>query len=89
MTVEFDESFYTSLVKLKNPDVHPKILQIITMLENADSLRDIGSVKKLKGYSSYYRIRKGDYRIGIEQIEVDTIRLILVAHRKDIYSRFP
>jgi mRNA-degrading endonuclease RelE of RelBE toxin-antitoxin system len=60
MTVEFDESFYTSLVKLKNPDVHPKILQIITMLENADSLRDIVSVKKLKGYSSYYRIRKGD-----------------------------
>lgn len=89
MIVEFDQSFYTSLVKLKNPDLHPKILQIISLLENADNLREIGTLKKLKGYSSYYRIRKGDYRIGIELINSDTVRLILVAHRKDTYSKFP
>ena len=37
----------------------------------------------------YYRYRLGDYRIGIEQISKSTIRLIIIAHRKDIYNIFP
>ncbi len=46
-------------------------------------------MKKMTGYSSYYRIRVGDYRVGVELITPDTLRFITVAHRKDIYSIFP
>ena len=44
--------------------------------------------KKLKGYKSYYRIKIGDYRIGVE-IENDVIDFILISHRKNIYNLFP
>jgi len=45
--------------------------------------------KKLTGFRKYYRIRLGEYRIGIETIDKNTIRLILIAHRKEIYRYFP
>jgi mRNA interferase RelE/StbE len=49
----------------------------------------LASIKKLSGYKLYYRYRLGDYRIGIEQISKNTIRVIVIAHRKDVYDVFP
>ncbi len=44
----------------------------------------------MKGYADKYKIRVGDYRIGIT-LEKETSTLICqrVAHRKDIYKIFP
>lgn len=43
--------------------------------------------KKLKGFSNYYRIRKGDYRV-IYSIyeEVLVVEIISVGNRKNIYE---
>ncbi|MFB2895956.1 type II toxin-antitoxin system RelE/ParE family toxin [Aerosakkonemataceae cyanobacterium BLCC-F50] len=51
---------------------------------------ELGYLQKLKGYSDKYKIRVGDYRIGIT-VEQDTNTLICerIAHRKDIYRIFP
>jgi len=89
MIVEFDKSFEKSLSKLKDKSLFPKIEKAIHHLENASSLNEITSVKKLSGFKEYYRYRLGDYRIGFEQISKNTIRLIVIAHRKDVYSVFP
>ncbi len=89
MVVEFDKSFDKSLDKLKDKSLFPKIEKAIIALENASSLNEIASIKKLSGFKVYYRYRIGDYRIGIEQISKNTIRLIIIAHRKDVYSVFP
>jgi mRNA interferase RelE/StbE len=70
MRIEFDESFFTSLKKLKNPTIHPKIIKIIQQAERAKSIQELTGVKKLKGYANYYRIRKGDYRLGLELIPI-------------------
>jgi mRNA interferase RelE/StbE len=43
----------------------------------------------MKGHPRFYRIRVGDYRVGFELTGPNEILLILVAHRKDIYKRFP
>lgn len=43
----------------------------------------------MKGHAGFYRIRIGDYRVGFELVNNNEILLILVAHRKDIYKRFP
>jgi len=40
--------------------------------------------KKLKGMQNIYRFRIGSYRI-IFELENDTIILLLIKHRKDIY----
>lgn len=89
MVVEFDKSFYKSLDKIKDKSLFPKIEKVISILEKSNSLSEIASVKKLSGFKAYYRYRLSDYRIGIEQISKSTIRLIVIAHRKDVYSMFP
>lgn len=51
---------------------------------------DLGYLEKKRGYPGKYKIRIGQYRIGIT---VDKQKTILVcnriAHRKDIYRIFP
>lgn len=60
-------------------------------LEEIPGLKDITEIKhlkKIKGYASFYRIKLGDYRIGIEYI--DNIMVFMrVLHRKEIYRYFP
>jgi mRNA interferase RelE/StbE len=89
MIVEFDKSFEKSLDKLKDKSLYPKIEKVISILEKTNSLIELASIKKLSGYKLYYRYRLGDYRIGIEQISKNTIRVIVIAHRKDVYDVFP
>lgn len=57
--------------------------------KSLDKLKDASVKKKLTGYKTFYRIRIGDYRIGIELEKTDTLRFIVIAHRKDIYTIFP
>ncbi len=40
------------------------------------------------GYKKYYKIRFGDYRVGLKK-ENDTIVIETVKHRKEIYKYFP
>lgn len=89
MNVEFDRSFLKSLQKLKEVQIRMKVEGLIRALEQADALAKIKSVKKIVGYQRYYRIRLGDYRLGLEKISSDTVRLIVIAHRKDVYDIFP
>lgn len=89
MKVEFDKSFEKSLETLKNKSLFQKIEKTIIEFENSSSLTELSNIKKLTGYKFYYRIRIGEYRLGIEKIAENTFRFIIVAHRKDIYKLFP
>ncbi|MCB0846226.1 MAG: type II toxin-antitoxin system RelE/ParE family toxin [Bacteroidetes bacterium] len=52
-------------------------------------------LKKLQGFENYYRIKLGDYRIGIEiekspeNTGEEIVTFIRFIHRKDIYRYFP
>ncbi|WP_394355064.1 type II toxin-antitoxin system RelE family toxin [Aquiflexum lacus] len=81
--------FEKSLDKIKNKSVFIKIEKTISTCESVKTLSEIPNIKKLTGFKTYYRIRLGEYRIGIEQVGNDTIRFILIAHRRDIYRLFP
>jgi len=89
MIIEFDKSFEKSLEKLQNKSLFSKIEKTIIEFENAKSLSELSNIKKLTGYKFYYRVRIGEYRLGFEKIAENTLRLIIVAHRKDIYKLFP
>lgn len=49
-----------------------------------------GKTQKLSGYQTYYKIRVGDYRIGLY---IDTNERLVefqrVLHRREIYRKFP
>jgi mRNA interferase RelE/StbE len=51
---------------------------------------DLGYVERMKGYPDKYKIRLGNYRIGVT-IDKGNNMIILqrVANRKDIYKTFP
>lgn len=88
MEVTFDKSFSKSLDKINSKLTLAKIEKAIIQCEEASKISDIANLKKMKGYKSYYRIKIGDYRIGIE-IENNVIDFVIVSHRKDIYKIFP
>ncbi len=49
---------------------------------------EIPNLKKMKGYKNAYRIRFGEYRIGL-LFENNNIKLSRVMNRKEIYRYFP
>lgn len=71
-----------------NPDIRKRLLGVIEKLKEIDSLVEVPGVRKIEGYASYFRIKIGDYRLGIKMAG-DTLELIRFLHRKDIYRRFP
>ena len=87
MTVLFEQSFLKSIKKLKNKQVAKKVERIIDLLKAAKYLKDIPSLKKLKGTDNIYRIRIGDYRMLFEKQGNQVIILLVVAHRKEIYKK--
>ncbi|HMQ79220.1 MAG TPA: type II toxin-antitoxin system RelE/ParE family toxin [Ignavibacteria bacterium] len=50
----------------------------------------LGFIEKMQGYKDKYKVRVGNYRIGLT-IEKDKMLITVnrVAHRKDIYKIFP
>ncbi len=64
------------------------MIRAIDLIEEAIFMSDIKGLKKLKGFKDAYRIRIGDYRLGIF-INKDTVQFARFAHRKDIYKLFP
>jgi mRNA interferase RelE/StbE len=51
-------------------------------------MQEIRSLEKLTGFKEYFRIRIGDYRIGIKILD-NEVYFLDVGHRKEIYKRFP
>ena len=64
------------------------IADCIVQVESAKNVTLIKNIKKLSGYDVYYRIRVGDYRIGIK-VENEVVYFAAFEHRKDIYKSFP
>ena len=88
MKVEFRESFAKDLKGVKDKNLLKRAKETIEAIEKADSLVEMSNLKKLKGSGNYFRLRIGDYRIGIA-LENDTVIFVRFLNRKDIYKYFP
>ncbi len=88
MNTQFKESFNKDLRKIRDKDLLHHAKAIIETVEQAQSLGEIPSLERLKGWSKYYSIKVGDYRVGIA-IEGDVVIFVRFLHRKDIYRYFP
>lgn len=89
MIIEFDKSFEKSIDKIKDKNLSLKIIDLINKIEKINEFREIPNTKKLVGFSRFYRIKIGDYRLGFEKVNEKTIRFLILEHRKDIYKKFP
>jgi mRNA interferase RelE/StbE len=88
MKIEFLSKFNHDLNKIHLKPVKNSLLNVIELTQSAQTLKEISNLKKLKGFKSAYRIRVGDYRIGVF-IDGNTVQFARVLNRKDIYKYFP
>ena len=89
MQVIFLEKFLKDLDKIKDRTTRGRIEKVIVRMEAAGSLEEATSIRKMTGSTNLYRLRVGDYRIGLIVIEDNVVAFARVAHRKDIYRLFP
>ncbi len=87
MNVVITERFDKEEGKIKNKALTLQIVYLIESLPNIEQLQDIPSIKRLKGTTAY-RIRMGDYRLGVT-IENSTATFHSIGHRKKFYDSFP
>ena len=88
MDALFEASFAKDLRRIKDKNSRRRIQHIIAEVKSANNLDDVHNLIKMQGYDTFYRIRFGDYRIGIELLDAKVI-FVRALHRKDIYRKLP
>ncbi|RZK15918.1 MAG: plasmid stabilization protein [Hymenobacter sp.] len=88
MKTTFNRHFLKDIGKLPTAELKNEIADIILAVEAANNLAEVQNTKKLKGFKTAYRIRVGDFRIGLV-VTQQTVEFVRVVNRKDIYKLFP
>lgn len=88
MKVVYQKRFLKDLASVPS-NLRPSIERFVfEELPRADSLQSTGKVEKLKGHTNFFKVRFGDFRIGLS-FAGDTVTLERVLNRKEIYRKFP
>ena len=88
MNVEFEASFLRDLKSLRDTSLLARIQQAVETVEEATQLQDVPNLIKMQGGGNYYRLRVGDYRLGLSIVE-NIVTFVRCLNRKDIYKNFP
>jgi len=89
LEIYYRQAFLRDIKKLKKQPVYDEIFDFVfTTLPNIRTLRELSDIKAMKSYPNRYRIRIGDYRIGIET-HGEIIEIVRVLHRREFYRYFP
>ena len=89
MEVQYRQSFLRDLKRLRGQPVYNRVYELVfTTLPEVDTIRDITNVKPMRGHANRYRIRIGNYRVGIE-VQGENVEVMRVLHRRDFYRYFP
>ncbi|MEQ9100067.1 MAG: type II toxin-antitoxin system RelE/ParE family toxin [Imperialibacter sp.] len=88
MQVVYLKRFSKDLDRITHPKDRQAIADVIQIVKQASKVDELPNIKKLAGFNDAFRLRSGDYRIGIF-IDGQVVQFARVAHRKDIYKIFP
>jgi len=87
--VQYKKKFLKELVSLPS-DLQSRIETIVFQELETDNPFQLSYIDKMKGYKDKYKIRVGNYRIGLTiSKKTQTIICERVAHRREIYQIFP
>ena len=90
MRVAAADTFEEQLEKIRDASIVKRAEKAVEKLKVANTLREVTNVKPMKGYSGFYRLSFGNYRIGFYYIEEEqTVELLAIDHRDTIYRAFP
>ena len=60
----------------------------IAELKAASNITEVSGVQLMTGWENHYRIRIGDYRLGLELVGNSAV-LLRFGHRREFYRYFP
>jgi mRNA interferase RelE/StbE len=83
------DNFQKDLEKIKDVSILKRAKQTVEKMRAANSLREITNIKAIQDFPTFYRIRFGDFRIGFQLTDENTIKLFTIDHRSKIYRHFP
>jgi len=86
--IAFKRTFLKDVEALGAAVTRSRIRGVILQVESASGLHEIQGIKRLKGGEDCYRIRVGDYRLGLI-IRDETVIFVRCLHRRDVYRYFP
>jgi mRNA interferase RelE/StbE len=88
MKVSYAKKFLKQLASIPS-ETRVKIEDFVfDELISASSISSLGKVEKMQGYHGFYKVRFGNYRVGLA-IENEVIIVKTVMHRREIYKFFP
>jgi mRNA interferase RelE/StbE len=87
--VQYTRTFLKEMARLPAP-----VRERVEVIAFGEAIREepflAGKTQKLTGYKTFYKIRVGDYRIGLHiDAESEIVEFQRVLHRRDIYRNFP
>jgi mRNA interferase RelE/StbE len=89
MKIIYTKTFLKDLAKVAPAKRRLQIERFVfELLASATSIESVGSIEKMKGYKNYYKIRFGEYRVGLS-ISNSVVEIKRVLNRKEIYKYFP
>ena len=88
MKILIDKSFEKDLKKITDQKILNSLAECIEGARAAKGLSELKNHRKLKGSTNAFRIRIGNYRVGLIY-ENRTLIFIRFLHRSKIYNSFP
>lgn len=88
MKVTYRSSFLRDLKRIRDRETFDRIRAVVELVETIPAVADIPGLKKIAGAENHWRIRVGEYRLGVV-ITGSTVDFVRCLHRRDIYRRFP
>jgi mRNA interferase RelE/StbE len=87
MEVKYHSSFDKDLEGITQSHVKKAVLKVIMRAKSAKHLGEIPHCEKLKGYRNAYRVRIGEFRIGVfsEESVIRPIVRISTRYFRDVY----
>jgi mRNA interferase RelE/StbE len=88
LKIVYHKKFLKDLSQITTPE--KKRIELFCFQEalNFKSIQSVGNIEKIQGHKNYYKIRFGNYRVGI-YFQNDVLSFERVLDRKEIYRYFP
>jgi mRNA interferase RelE/StbE len=88
MKVTYGKRLLKDIDSIQTLSVNLLLQETLELIESAQTIRDIPNIKKLKGNKGFFRVRLGNYRLGIH-VDGEQVAILRFLHRKEIYKKFP
>lgn len=88
MEVEYRTSFTRDLRQIRSAELRQRVIRRIEELEAASAITEVSGVRRITGVEDHYRVRIGEYRLGIA-LNGNVVILTRFLHRREFYRFFP